>query len=108
VIAEWNGLANAIVMTSRGGKEVGPGHREPALRRLPTARPAAATPAHRRPGSCGPAAPTPSPTPSRIPYDLGATAAERADIHARIDAGQPIPHLRQPAYPYGAGLQAWP
>jgi len=25
-----------------------------------------------------------------IPYDLGATAAERADIRAKIDAGQPI------------------
>jgi hypothetical protein len=26
-----------------------------------------------------------------LPYDLGATAAERTDIRARIDAGQTMP-----------------
>ena len=25
-----------------------------------------------------------------LPYDLGATAAQRAEIRARIDAGQPV------------------
>lgn len=43
-----------------------------------------------------------------LPYDLGATDAERADIRARIAAGQPVPTTYgNPLYPYGAGLQGW-
>ena len=44
-----------------------------------------------------------------IPYDLGATAGQRADIRAHIDAGQPPPTgYGDPLYPYGAGIQGWP
>ena len=43
-----------------------------------------------------------------LPYDLGATAAERSDIRAKIDAGQSPPTTYgDPLYPYGAGLQGW-
>ncbi len=43
-----------------------------------------------------------------LPYDLGATAAERADIRAHIDAGLPVPTTYgNPLHPYGAGLQGW-
>ena len=40
--------------------------------------------------------------------DLGATPAQRAEIRARIDAGQsPATTYGNPLYPYGAGLQGW-
>lgn len=43
-----------------------------------------------------------------LPYDLGATAAERADIGTRVDAGQPVPTgYGNPSTPFGAGLQGW-
>ena len=43
-----------------------------------------------------------------LPYDLGATPAERADIRARIGAGQTVPTTYgNPLYPYGAGLPGW-
>lgn len=43
-----------------------------------------------------------------LPYDLGATDAERADIRARIDAGQSVPSAHgNPLYPYGAGITNW-
>jgi hypothetical protein len=43
-----------------------------------------------------------------LPYDLGATAAQRTEIRARIDAGQTVPTtFGNPLYPYGAGLQGW-
>ena len=43
-----------------------------------------------------------------LPYDLGATDAERADIRAKINANQPVPPTHgNPLYPYGAGLQGW-
>ena len=43
-----------------------------------------------------------------LPYDLGATDAERADITAKISAGQTVPTTYgDPLYPYGAGMQGW-
>ena len=43
-----------------------------------------------------------------LPYDLGATDAERADIRAKIDAGQTVPTTYgNPLYAYGAGLTSW-
>ncbi len=43
-----------------------------------------------------------------LPYDLGATAAERANIRASIDAGQTVSTtFGNPLYPCGAGLQGW-
>jgi beta-glucosidase len=112
VISEWNGLANAIVMTYRGGEEVGPatasllfGDYQPRGR-LPWQLPRTVDQIL-RPGGTDVVADAVEDW--NIPYDLGATAAERADIRARIDAGQPIPTTYgNPLYPYGAGLQSWP
>jgi hypothetical protein len=43
-----------------------------------------------------------------LPYDLGATDAERAGIRAKINANQSLPPTHgNPLYPYGAGLQGW-
>jgi beta-glucosidase-like glycosyl hydrolase len=43
-----------------------------------------------------------------LPYDLGATAAERTDIRNKMIAGQPIPTTYgNPLYPYGAGIQGF-
>lgn len=40
-----------------------------------------------------------------LPYDLGATTTERAQIRASIDAGQPpATTYGNPLYPYGAGM----
>ncbi|TDD86181.1 hypothetical protein E1293_09835 [Actinomadura darangshiensis] len=112
VISEWNGLADAIVMTYRGGEEVGPatasllfGDYEPRGR-LPWQLPRSVDQIL-KPGGID--RPEDAVENWNIPYDLGATAAERADIRARIDAGQPPPtDYGDPLYPYGAGLQGWP
>ena len=112
VISEWNNLANAIVMTYRGGEEVGPATAGllfgdyPPRGRLPWQLPRSVDQILRPGGTdtLGDAVED-----WNIPYDLGATAAERADIRARIDAGQPVPTTYgNPLYPYGAGLQTWP
>ena len=43
-----------------------------------------------------------------LPYDLGASAAERAQIRALIDAGQPVPPtFGNPLFQYGAGIIGW-
>lgn len=43
-----------------------------------------------------------------LPFDLGATAAERQDIRAKIAAGiQPQPIYGTPAYQYGYGIQGY-
>ena len=43
-----------------------------------------------------------------LPYDLGATAAERQDIRNKIAAGQVVPTTYgNPLYPYGAGIQGF-
>ncbi|MFD0686215.1 discoidin domain-containing protein [Actinomadura fibrosa] len=112
VISEWNGLANAIVMTYRGGEEIGPatasllfGDYTPRGR-LPWQLPRSVDQIL-KPG--GTDVPADAVEDWNIPYDLGATAAERADIRARINAGQaPATTYGNPLYPYGAGLQGWP
>jgi beta-glucosidase len=112
VITEWNGLANAIVVTYRGGEEMGPavasllfGDYTPRGR-LPWQLPRSLDQVLRPGGTDIPADQVER---WDLPYDLGATDAERADIRARIDAGQPVPSsYGNPLYPYGAGLQGWP
>jgi beta-glucosidase len=43
-----------------------------------------------------------------LPYDLGATDAERQEIRGLIDQGKPVPSTYgKPLYPYGAGMQGW-
>ncbi|HEV2783044.1 MAG TPA: discoidin domain-containing protein [Actinophytocola sp.] len=111
VITDWNGLANAIVVTYRGGEELGPaaaallfGDYAPRGR-LPWQLPRSLDQVLRPGGTDIPADAVEN---WDLPYDLGATAAERTDIRARINAGQPVPtSYGTPLYPYGAGLQGW-
>ena len=111
VISEWNGLADAIVVTYRGGEEMGPaaasllfGDYTPRGK-LPWQLPRSLDQVL-RPG--GTDVPADAVEHWDLPYDLGATDAERTDIRARIDAGQTVPtSYGTPLYPYGAGLQGW-
>ncbi len=111
VMSDWNNLADAIVVTYRGGEEVGPatasllfgdftprGH-------LPWQMPRSLDQVLKAGGGDTPADANEA---WDLPYDLGATAAERADIRAKIDAGQTVPTTYgNPLYPYGAGLTGW-
>ncbi|WP_239151542.1 discoidin domain-containing protein [Virgisporangium aliadipatigenens] len=111
VISEWNDLADAIVVTYRGGEEMGPaaasllfGDYAPRGK-LPWQLPRSLDQVL-RPG--GTDVPADANEQWDLPYDLGATAAQRAEIRARIDAGQAVPTTYgNPLYPYGAGLQGW-
>lgn len=43
-----------------------------------------------------------------LPYDLGTTAAQRAEIRAKSDANQPVLRTHgTPLHPFGAGLTNW-
>jgi beta-glucosidase-like glycosyl hydrolase len=111
VISDWNNLADAIVVTYRGGEEVGPatasllfgdytphGH-------LPWQLPRSLDQILKPGGGDTQADANEA---WDLPYDLGATDAERADIRARIDAGQTVPTTYgNPLYAYGAGLTSW-
>nr|WP_042191662.1 discoidin domain-containing protein [Kibdelosporangium sp. MJ126-NF4]CEL20213.1 Beta-glucosidase [Kibdelosporangium sp. MJ126-NF4]CTQ97438.1 Beta-glucosidase (EC 3.2.1.21) [Kibdelosporangium sp. MJ126-NF4] len=108
VITEWNDLASAIVVTYRGGEEMGPALASllfgdyTARGRLPWQLPRALGDVLRPGGSDVPADATEN---WDLPYDLGATPAQRNEIRARIDAGQQPPSTYgTPLYPYGAGL----
>jgi beta-glucosidase-like glycosyl hydrolase len=111
VITEWVGLANAIVVTYRGGEEMGPalasllfGDYAPTGR-LPWQLPRSLGDVLRPGGTDTPADAVEH---WDLPYDLGATDAERADIRARINANQTVPSTYgNPLYPYGAGLTGW-
>jgi beta-glucosidase-like glycosyl hydrolase len=111
VITDWTGLADAIVVTYRGGEEMGPAAAGllfgdyPPRGKLPWQLPRSLDQILRPGGT--------DVLPDAVenwdlPYDLGATSAERTDIRAKIDAGQPVPtNHGNPLYPYGAGLQGW-
>jgi hypothetical protein len=111
VISDWNGLADAVVVTYRGGEEVGPatagllfGDYTPRGK-LPWQLPRSLDQILKPGGGDNVADANES---WDLPYDLGATAAERADIRAKIDAGQPVPTTYgNPLCPYGAGLSGW-
>ena len=111
VISDWNGLANAIVVTYRGGEEMGPaaasllfGDYTPRGR-LPWQLPRSLDQVLRPGGTDVPADQVER---WDLPYDLGATDAERADIRAKINANVTVPTTYgNPLYPYGAGLQGW-
>jgi len=111
VITEWHTLASAIVVTYRGGEEMGPalasllfGDYVPSGR-LPWQLPRNLSDVL-RPG--GTDIPADAVEQWDLPYDLGATAAERTDIRNRINANQTVPTTYgTPLYPFGAGLTAW-
>jgi beta-glucosidase-like glycosyl hydrolase len=111
VITEWHDLASAIVVTYRGGEEMGPalasllfGDYAPSGK-LPWQLPRSLDQVL-RPGGSDVLADAVEHW--DLPYDLGATDAQRADIRAHIDAGQPVPSsYGNPLYPYGAGLSGW-
>jgi hypothetical protein len=111
VISDWNTLADAIVVTYRSGEEMGPaaagllfGDYQPSGKlpwQLPRSLDQVLTPGGT--DTLGNAVEH-----WDLPYDLGATDAERSDIRAHIDAGLPVPTTYgNPLYPYGAGLQGW-
>ncbi|MFI7426524.1 discoidin domain-containing protein [Micromonospora sp. NPDC049836] len=107
VITEWRDLASAIVVTYRGGEEMGPalagllfGDYAPGGR-LPWQLPRSLADVLRPGGTDVPADAVEA---WDLPYDLGASATERAQIRASIDAGQPpATGYGNPLYPYGAG-----
>jgi len=111
VISDWSGVADAIVVTYRGGEEMGPaaasllfGDYAPSGR-LPWQLPRSLDQVLVAGGGD-----TQGDAVERwdLPYDLGATASEVADIRARIGAGETVPaNYGNPLYPYGAGLQGW-
>jgi len=111
VITEWVGLASAIVVTYRGGEEMGPalasllfGDYQPTGK-LPWQLPRNLSDVL-RPGGTDILADAVERW--DLPYDLGATDAERADIRARINANQTVPTTYgNPLYPYGAGLSGF-
>ena len=111
VISDWNGIADAIVVTYRGGEEMGPaaasllfGDYTPSGK-LPWQLPRSLDQVLTAGGGDTQADAVEH---WDLPYDLGATAAEVSDIRAHIAAGQTVPtNYGNPLYPYGAGLQGW-
>ncbi|MET0133297.1 MAG: discoidin domain-containing protein [Kibdelosporangium sp.] len=108
VITEWNDLASSIVVTYRGGEEMGPAFASllfgdyQARGKLPWQLPRNLSDVL-RPG--GTDIPADAVEQWDLPYDLGASTAQRNEIRARIDAGQsPATNYGNPLYPYGAGL----
>ena len=110
VITDWHDVADAVVVTYRGGEEMGPatasllfGDFAPRGR-LPWQLPRSVDQVL-RPGGGDVLADAVEHW--DVPYDLGATDAQRAEIRARIDAGQsPATNYGNPLYPYGAGCRA--
>jgi beta-glucosidase len=111
VISDWNDVADAIVVTYRGGEEMGPataallfGDVTPRGR-LPWQLPRSLDQVL-KPGGTDVLADANENW--DLPYDLGATAAQRTEIRAAIDAGRsPATTYGNPLYPYGAGMQGW-
>ncbi|HEV8559799.1 MAG TPA: glycoside hydrolase family 3 C-terminal domain-containing protein [Actinophytocola sp.] len=111
VITDWHTLANSIVVTYRGGEEMGPatasllfGDYTPHGR-LPWQLPRSLDQILRPGGTDTPADMVEQ---WDLPYDLGATDAQRANIRTTIDTNQPLPTTSgNPLYPYSAGLQNW-
>ncbi|GIF74472.1 discoidin domain-containing protein [Asanoa siamensis] len=106
VITEWHDQANAIVVTYRGGEEMGPalasllfGDYAPTGK-LPWQLPRSLTDVLRPGGSDVLADATEA---WDLPYDLGATAAQRTTLRSQIDAGQQPTPTGNPLYQYGAG-----
>jgi beta-glucosidase-like glycosyl hydrolase len=112
VISDWNGLADAIVVTYRGGDEMGPAAASLLFGDYaPRGKLSWQLPASLSQVLTGNMTDTPADAVENwdIPYDLGATAAQRATIRSEIQAGQIVPPTTgTPLYQYGAGLQGWP
>ncbi|MEO3816543.1 discoidin domain-containing protein [Plantactinospora sp. B24E8] len=111
VITEWHDLASAIVVTYRGGEEMGPalasllfGDYSPRGK-LPWQLPRSLDQVL-RPGGADVLADANEAW--DLPYDLGATTAQREQIRASINAGQPpATNYGNPLYPHGAGMTSF-
>lgn len=111
LLTNFNDLADAIVVTYRGGEEMGPatasllfGDYAPRGQ-LPWQLPRSMDQIVKPGGGDNLADAVEH---WDLPYDLGATDAERSDITAKIAAGQPVPTTYgDPLYAYGAGMQGW-
>jgi beta-glucosidase len=107
VITDWKDTPNAIVADYRSGDGGGPavaqllfGDYEPHGR-LPWQLP-------RSMDQLGTDTPNDQKERWDIPYDLGATDAERAEIRRLIDAGKTVPtNYGNPLFPYGFGIQGF-
>jgi beta-glucosidase-like glycosyl hydrolase len=107
VITTENGIANAIVVAYRSGEGGGPalaqmlfGDYDPTGK-LPFQLP-------RDMNQVGTDTPTNQLEKWDLPYDLGATDAERTAIRNSINAGTaPATTYGNPLYPYGAGIQGF-
>ncbi|MCK2238509.1 MULTISPECIES: discoidin domain-containing protein [unclassified Crossiella] len=111
VITEWQDQVGAIVLTYRGGEEMGPalasllfGDFQPSGK-LPWQLPRLLSDVL-RPG--GQDILEDANEAWDLPYDLGATPAQRAEIRAHIDAGRPVPPVYgNPLYQFGSGRTGW-
>ncbi|MBP2472027.1 beta-glucosidase-like glycosyl hydrolase [Crossiella equi] len=111
VITDWHEEANALVVPYRGGEEAGPalasllfGDHTPSGR-LPWQLPRQLSDVLRPGGSD---VLEDAREAWDLPFDLGASPAERAEIRAHIDAGRPVPPTYgNPLYQFGAGKQGW-
>lgn len=107
VISDWNNLADSIIIAYRPGDGGGPavagllfGDYAPSGK-LPWQIPQSMS-------QVGTDSETNELEMWDLPYDLGATAAERADIRSKIDADQSVPTIYGgPLYPYGSGIQGF-
>jgi beta-glucosidase-like glycosyl hydrolase len=107
VISDWNNLADGIIMAYRPGDGGGPavagllfGDYEPSGK-LPWQLP-------RSMNQVGTDVESNQLERWDLPYDLGATDAQRTEIRNKIDAGQSIPTTYgDPLYAYGAGIQGF-
>jgi beta-glucosidase len=107
VISDWNNLADAVIAVYRSGDEGAPAMADVvfgdyvAHGKLPWQLPASLDQILLPGGTDSPASAVES---WDLPYDLGATAAERQDIRSKINAGAvPATSYGTPLYPYGAG-----
>ncbi|HEV2345441.1 MAG TPA: discoidin domain-containing protein [Actinocrinis sp.] len=111
VISDWNGLADAVVVTYRGGEEMGPAAASLLFGDYtPSGKLPWQLPANTGQVLTGGLTDTLADAVDHwdLPYDMGATSAEITDIRSHIAAGQSVPTTYgTPLYPYGAGLQGW-
>jgi hypothetical protein len=107
VIADWHTKVNSLVVAYRPGDGIGKGL---AGLLFGDTTPRGTLP-FQLPASVDQVGADTSATAAEkwdLPYDLGATDAERQEIRSLIDQGKPVPPTYgKPLYPYGAGMKSW-